>query len=228
MAKVAVDIDDTLYSFNNLVRDVFFHLALERDDKSILSAAYSRNTQWRTLYDMAGGDLLQEAIAIAHRPDVMKQTQPFPGASDTCRAIAEKHDIVYISTRDPEATDATDAWLFEHNFPKGELKCQWEDKIPLIADCQYIIDDRPSTLIRFVYDRDWDGAGFTSPLSGQSWGGAERKGFAIVGTHNENLTDVPNLYLAPSWAGLNYYLSEKGVLDEPAYEPLSLGETVNA
>ena len=44
----------------------------------------------------------------------------------------------------PEAFDPTWNWLDHNEFPPGELKCQWEDKIPLIADCQYIIDDRPS------------------------------------------------------------------------------------
>jgi hypothetical protein len=47
----------------------------------------------------------------------------------------------------------------------------------------------------------------------------ERKGFGIHAPHNTNLTDVKNVYLAPTWAGLNYYLVRKGLLEEPAYDP---------
>ena len=223
MAKIAVDIDDTLYSFRDIAKDALFHLAQERGDKEILSAAYTEALQWRTLADVAGNETLMEAIELAHSPEVMNQTLPFRGAPETLYALVNQgHELIYISNRDEKAADATRNWLLRHSFPDPgstfgvELKCLWGDKIPHLTDCQYIIDDRASTLIKFVHDYDWerrhmDRAGVENP----------RKGFGIHAPHNTNLTDVKNIYLAPTWGGLNYYFVRKGLLDEVAYDPFS-------
>jgi hypothetical protein len=217
MAKIAVDIDDTLYSFRDISKDALFHLAQKKGDKEILSAAYTEALQWRTLADVAGDDVLMEAIELAHSPAVMNQQPAFRGAPETLYGLVDNgHELIYISNRDEDSADATRNWLLKNNFPDPgstfgvELKCLWGDKIPHLTDCQYIIDDRVSTLISFVYNRGW-GEDHTEEEG--------RKGFGIHAPHNTNLTDVKNVYLAPTWAGLNYYLVRKGLLSEPAYDP---------
>lgn len=220
MPKIAVDIDDTLYSFDAVAKDALFHLAQERGDMSILQAAYTESLQWRTPADVAGLETWMEAIEIAHRPEVIEQQPPYPGAAETLQALVENgHELMYISNRDEEAQEATMGWLIANGFPMDydglpNLKCLHGDKIPHLRDCQYIIDDRVSTLVRFVTDYAW-----------KQWYGSEgrpdkvRRAFGIHHPHNTNLTDLEKIYLAPSWAGLNHYMVGKGLLKEPAYEP---------
>ena len=222
MAKIAVDIDDTIYSFRDIAKDALFYLAQKYDDKEILSAAYTEALQWRTMADVAGGEILAEAIELAHSSDVMHNQPAFRGAAQTVRALYDAgHEIIYISNRDEKSKHDTERWLEMREFPcplfhNVEVKCLWGDKIPHLKDCQFIIDDRVSTLIRFAYDKDWPGSQYaldTSIADGR------RIGFGLHAPHNTNLTDVPNIILAPTWAGLNYYLVRKGLLEEPAYDP---------
>lgn len=232
MAKIAVDIDDTLYSFRDASKDALFFLAQKYDDKEILSAAYTEALQWRTLHDVAGGEILAEAIELAHSPEVMAQQRPYLGASETCVALVrEGHELLFISNRDEKSAEPTREWLWDNDFPvrqpptygygnedspwanPAELKCLWGDKIPHLSDCQYIIDDRVSTLIRFTTDFVWH----RNHDDGQE--GSRRIGFGLHAPHNTNLTDVRNVILAPTWYGLNYYLVRKGLLQEPAYDP---------
>ena len=69
------------------------------------------------------------------------------------------------------------------------------------SDCQYIIDDRPKTLVEFVYDSNWQKE--TTPA---------RKGFGLFCEYNRALTDVPGIYLAPNWTLLEKYIEEKSDL----------------
>jgi hypothetical protein len=215
--------DDTLYSFRDISKDALFYLAQERNDKQILNAAYTEALQWRTLADVAGLEVLQEAIRLAHSPEVMKNLPPYPGAPDTIKALYDEgHELIYISNRDPESVKATHKWLWDNEFPiespsafsgttvtRAELKCLWGDKLPHIRDCRYMIDDRASTLINFTRDPTWY----------RMHREEKRKGFGIHAPHNTNLTDIEDIYLAPTWAGLNFYLVGKGLLSQPAYEP---------
>jgi hypothetical protein len=81
------------------------------------------------------------------------------------------------------------------------LICTEEDKLPLIVNCKYLIDDRPKTLVQFVYDNNWYGKMID-----------ERKGFGLFYEYNRSLTDVPGIYLAPNWALLEKYIEEKSEL----------------
>jgi hypothetical protein len=77
---------------------------------------------------------------------------------------------------------------------------RWSNKIPLVSDCQYIIDDRPKTLVQFIYDAQWLHGRLRQP----------RLGFGLAFPFNQNLTDVPGVYLAPTWGGIRYYLKQEG------------------
>lgn len=234
MAKIAVDIDSTLYDFETPAREAFFKLWEETGDTAFKEAAYHPWTEWRSPNDVLGTERWLEAIALCHEEDVILGQTPFKGAVETCQALAnEGHDLLYISTRDTESTDATDKWLERNGFYNTaesggniDLSCSFEDKIPLVRDCQYMIDDRLKTVVQFVYDIEWLN-GLTASYDGpdvdgsydEYWEAHRRRAFVKAYPYNQGATDIPGLYLAPTWAGLNVYLVSKGVLSEPAATP---------
>ena len=202
MSKVAVDIDDSLYDFGGLAQEMIVQLAAETNDKRLQKAAYSSWNEWRTPNDFLEGEW-QTIIDMCHRDHVIRSQMPFKNAVTTLRKIFDMgNDIIYISNRSEDAYDATNEWLQTHGFPQsGSLVCTTEDKASFIYDCQYIIDDRPKTLVEFVYDSNWQEE--TTPA---------RKGFGLFCEYNRALTDVPGIYLAPNWTLLEKYIEEKSDL----------------
>jgi len=202
MSKVAVDIDDSLYDFGGLAQEMIIQLATETNDKRLQKAAYSTWNEWRTPNDVLE-DEWQTIIDMCHRDHVIRSQMPFKNAVTTLRKIFDMgNDIIYISNRSEDAYDATNEWLQMHGFPQsGSLVCTTEDKASFIYDCQYIIDDRPKTLVEFVYDSNWQEE--TTPA---------RKGFGLFCEYNRALTDVPGIYLAPNWTLLEKYIEEKSDL----------------
>lgn len=209
MTKIAVDIDDTLYSFNNLAREVFVDVAIEKGNKRYQRGAYCAWGEWRSPPDVTDDDVWMEVIERCHSPEMISQQVPFSNASDTLTELAEQgYELRYISNRDPLATSDTKSWIDYYNFPDGELICTREDKLPQIRDCMYLIDDRPKTLIQFVYDFHW------KHRYGSENKQYERKGFGLYMPYNAALTDVPGIKLAPNWKLLRQYLIETDVLQE--------------
>lgn len=47
-----------------------------------------------------------------------------------------------------------------------------------------------------------------------------RKAFVKAYPYNQAGTDIPGLYLAPTWTGINRFLVKEGLLQEPAYRAL--------
>lgn len=269
MAKIAVDIDSTLYDFSTLCREGFLRLARDRGDDTLKRGAYNAWTEWRSPVDASGLQPFLDVLDYCHDNDVILSQTPFLGSVETCQALADEgHDLLYISNRRVESTDATEEWLYRYEFPlsddRHQLLCMMDEKAEHIADCQYIIDDRPRTVIDFVYDFDWEyrlrerAARITrlGPVEGDPfyeesvaeldkvlalyYDGKDqseafeqlyavnqkaaddyvsknrRRAFVLAYPYNQNLTDIPHLYLAPTWAGLNDYLVGKGVLSKPA------------
>jgi hypothetical protein len=216
-ALIAVDIDSTLYDFETPAREAFTKLAEERGDKSLLRGAYHPWTEWRSPADACGLEVWLDAIAMVHSNDVILDQTPFPGSVETCAAlVAEGYDLLYVSNRATESHEATLEWLHNCGFPQADsLVCnQFSDKKKALAECQYLIDDRPKTVIEFVFDPDWSASAPSMAFQREV---PQRKAFVPAYPYNQNLTDVPNVYLAPTWAGLNSYMVSKGVLSEPAY-----------
>lgn len=220
MSSVAIDIDDTLYSFKSLAREIIAQMVKETEDESraamLRRASYSPWTEWRSPADLLP-DALIEVIDRCHSEEIIWQQPPFKGARDVLwRLIDSGHNIIYISNRKEEAHGPTAAWLEAHDFPseiswasdredlgsRVSLVCTPGAKTPHIADCQYIIDDRPKTLVEFVYDFDWK----------QRNQELRRLGFGLHAEHNGALTDIPGIYLAKTWSLLETYLEDKGVL----------------
>lgn len=222
MARIAVDIDDTLNSFTGLARQVIATRAKKTGKKIYEVAAYTPWDEWRTPADLLGMDLWLDVIAEAHSRENILTRTAFPDAVETVCALADAgHDLLYISNRRESAFEATADWLIRWGFPlhysartRGAesgtrngvdtaLVCTAKPKTPWLADCQYLIDDRPRTLFQFLSDVDW-------PRENPD---EQRKAFALTAPYNRGLTDIPNLYLAPSWSLLNFYLTREGVLD---------------
>lgn len=206
-AKIAVDIDDTCYDFGSAVREEFFRMAVEKDDKSILKGAYAPFTEWRSLSDSLEGDLVYEAILRVH--DKTREQTPFDGAVETLRNLFNSgHEIVYITSRLDKYHEDTELWLNEWEFPTPQnLICVQGSKIPHIRDCKYLIDDRPQTVVDFVTDftwKRWNGNRKDNPRG--------RKAFGLWFPYNQALTDIKNVYLAPSWYGISFYLKRKGLI----------------
>jgi hypothetical protein len=238
MAKIAVDIDSTLYDFETPAREAFFALAEKYDDPTIRQGAYHPWTEWRSPADVCGVPIWLEAIALCHDADAILQQVPFAGAVETCQALAyEGHELLYISNRATEAEDATYEWLVRNGFlnsvlsacpglERAELVVTTGDKTPYMRDCQYLIDDRLKTCVEFVYDFEWRETFGKVVLSTDGTSTAityppeqARKAFVKAYQYNQAATDIPGLYLAPTWSGLNIYLQSKGVLKERAVLP---------
>jgi hypothetical protein len=205
MSKVAVDIDDSLYDFGSLAQEMIIQLATETNDKRLQKAAYSTWNEWRTPNDVLEEEW-QTIIDMCHRDHVIRTQMPFKNAVTTLRKIFDMgNDIIYISNRSDSAYDATYEWLQAHGFPQSSsLVCTTGNKAPFIEDCQYIIDDRPKTLVEFVYDYDWQR---------EAWDGhLNRVAFGLFCEYNRALTDVPGIYLAPNWTLLEKYIEEKSDL----------------
>jgi hypothetical protein len=182
----------------------------------LFRGAYDPWTEWRSPADSCGLDIWLEVIALCHSPKIVLSREPFEGAVETCQALeANGHELMFISARDGSAEEATETWLREEGFlgSNAEVLCA-HDKATHMAECQYLIDDRPKTCIEFVNDWDWK---LRRPSIED-----KRIAFVLEYPYNQNLTDVPNLYLAPTWAGINFYLVEKGLLDKPAYRALGI------
>ena len=210
MAKVAVDIDDTLYDFNIKIREEFFKMAIEYEDKDILKGAYMPFVEWRSLTDSLGVEFAKEAIHRVHSDEAILSQRPYENSAEVLNELsANGHEIIYISSRQESCHEATQQWLKNEGFPFGEMLCVSGDKIPLIRSCQYLIDDRPSTIADFVSDYTW-----------KKWNGSTehskkpRVAFGLWYSYNQALTDLNNVYLAPTWLGLRYYLKKKEVIDE--------------
>jgi hypothetical protein len=205
MSKVAVDIDDSLYNFGGLAQEMIVQLAAQTNDKRLQKAAYSTWNEWRTPNDVLEEEW-QTIIDMCHRDHVIRSQMPFKNAVTTLRKIfSAGNDIIYISNRSEDAYNATYEWLQAHGFPQAKsLVCTTGNKAPFIEDCRYIIDDRPKTLVEFVYDYDWQR---------NEWDGRfNRVAFGLFCEYNRALTDVPGIYLAPNWTLLEKYIEEKSDL----------------
>lgn len=208
----AVDIDSTLYNFEQAARDAFLKLYLESEDREYLKGVYTAWVEWRSPADVCGLDTWLKVVSMCHTPEVILAQEPFSGVVATLTALTDSdHEVMYISHRTGDAADATRQWLMACGFPAGDIICTDAEKSTHMRHCRYLIDDRPKTLIEFVYDSEW-----ATDMFGK------RKAIGLTYPYNQALTDIPNIYLTPTWAGINSYLVAKGLIDKPAYQPLEV------
>jgi len=196
--KMAVDVDSTLYDFETPFRQAYLDLALESGNKDYFRGAYHGWFEWRSPLDSCGDEAFEKAIEKVHSVDMIKSRQCFDGAVETLTRF--NGEIKYVSSRDPDLVYATAEWIKESGLPEGEVVCMLDNKLPYLDDCAYLIDDRPKTLCDFVYEKADVYAD-------------RRKGFGLLYEYNRALTDIDNIFLAPTWAGINFYLNREGVLN---------------
>lgn len=217
MSKIGVDIDDSLYSFGSLARNVLADEAARTGDKLLERAAYAEWPEWRSPVDLLGTEEWLRIIALCHDEEMIRVQQPFEGAVELLTELAEEHELVYVSTRDTERYMATKEWLTNNLFPDGELVCSGQDKNIYLKSCQYLIDDRPKNLIQFVYDPYWVQAATDAANSSEEYEATKRVGFGLLHSYNRSLTDVPNIYLAPNWTLLRTFMEKTRLLKEKVY-----------
>jgi hypothetical protein len=207
MAIVAIDIDDTLYNFGTKIREEFFIMSQEYNDKELLKGAYAPHLEWRSLSDSLSEDIVSEAISRVHADKSIINQVPYEYCVKTLWQLHNSgHELIYISNRKLETYEPTFNWLVNNDFPAGDLVCAEGDKEQHLLYCQYLIDDRPKTVANFVNNYTWR----------RSHGDIKkiRKAFGLWFPYNQALTDLDNVYLAPSWLGINYYLKRKGVISD--------------
>ena len=217
MANIAVDIDDTLTSFTDTARQVLLERGIAEGNKQLINAAYSPWDEWRAPPDLITLEKWLEIIDICHEDEMIWKQEPFPGALETLWDLIESgHNLIYISNRNPDTYGATMGWLERCGFPvaggldsrqqslkgRAKLVTTLGDKHDYIQTCQYMIDDRPKTLVEFVYDFRWH---WINPS-------VKRKAFSLHRPYNQSLSDVPGIYLAPGWSMLRHYLEKKNVI----------------
>lgn len=244
MATIAVDIDSTLYDFEGPSREAMWKLYKDTGEDIYKMGAYHPWTEWRSPNDVLGLEKWLDVIAMVHDSEIIRSRIPYAGAVETCQAlIREGHELLYISNRATEAVGATQDWLLDQGFLRHggyvepKVLCLMEDKAPHMAKCQYLIDDRPKTVVQFVYDRQWANITYCDALGKSLVGKSgvfgvdedrraqyaienERRAFVYGYPYNQALTDVPRVYVAMDWYGINEYLVRKGVLSEAAVQPL--------
>ena len=198
-SKIAVDIDDTLYSFSEAARKCMREWPLE--ERHIFArAAEEPWTEWNSVNPLCDNRFL-EVIDKVHSPQSILAQKPFPHAVQVLQRLsAEGHELVYISSRADETYGPTWEWILQEGFPTEDYEfiVTFRDKVPLLGDTRYIFDDRVKTLVEFVFDRQWQESHPESP----------RLAFAIKNDLNCGLSDVPGIHLARDWFHLEELLKE--------------------
>jgi hypothetical protein len=209
-----------IYDFEAPSRQAMWKLYKDTGEEIYQRAHYHPWTEWRSPADVLGIEKWLGVIAMVHDSDVILSRQPYEGAVETCQELMrDGHELLFISNRATESEEATVKWLAQNNLLgedwPSEAVCTPDDKTPYMAYCQYLIDDRPKTVVSFVYDLDW----------GWHQNGVakfQRKAFVYGYQYNQALTDVPNVYVALDWYGIAHYLQKQGVLSRSISEPLNV------
>lgn len=199
--QIAIDVDSTLYDFEQIARDAFLHLARDQDDKSLFRGAYHPWNEWRNPHDVCGKETWGEVCKLAIS-ECFPIQPPYPGAVEVVNALSEYYSPLYISSRLPSHYEGTMKWLDDNDFPRGEILCEPGDKILHLQGIRYLIDDRPKWLVEFIHDYAWKTLRPHEP----------RLAFGLHFPYNCALTDIDNIFLAPTWRGLQHYLVEAEVL----------------
>lgn len=190
-------------------------LAIDRGDTAFMTAATAVWSDWETPAAIVGVENWIEIIERCHEPEAILRRFAYDGAAKTLWQLYDAgHDLIYITSRDPNCADATGRWLRDNDFPyedtawgPGTLLCQYfSSKVEHIADCQLMIDDRPQNLVEFVYDFAWQNKyGSEDPT-------LQRFGLGLLSEYNRSLTDVPRIQLVPNWTLMRHTLLQKGLL----------------
>lgn len=201
---VYCDIDSTIVDFCPQALRIIVELALERKDDRLLRAAWNCTgwSEFKGPLDMCGDKVWQEVIDKAHS-DHEIESRPLidKDCVSVLNKIASIYTLIFISNRRPDSYKATRRWLENQGFENwAGLICTTRNKNNHMKNGRYLIDDRPKTMVEFLYDH-------------RKTDQKERKVFSLITDYNRNLTDIPNIFLAPDWSGLDHYFKTEGIYE---------------
>jgi len=100
LAKIGIDIDDTCYDFGIKIREEFFKMAIEYEDKELLKGAYAPHLEWRSLSDSLSEEIVSEAISRVHSDESILNQVPYQYCVETLKQIENSgHEITYIDRK---------------------------------------------------------------------------------------------------------------------------------
>lgn len=218
MSTIGVDIDSTLYPFDEPARDACFYLYDVTGEEPYKRAAHSSGSEWRSFTDILGPERWQSAVDLVHSYETVLSRVPFEGAVNICNALNDEgHELIFISNRSARCLGSTSRWLDEQGLLRDNyVETIEQDKLSSLSSCQYLIDDRVKTVIQFVYNYQW------TNVYGSLNREKERHAFVKAYPYNQNLTDVPNVWVSPSWSGIGRYLFKLGLLSSRTCKVLQL------
>lgn len=111
--------------------------------------------------------------------------------------LADRYDVYFLSNRNEGSQLATERWVAEHILDNPEVVCTMDSKSNWLKDTSVLLDDRPKTLVEFIY----------------SYGPEDALAFGKMYEYNRSLTDLEGIWLSPTWGGIEDYLEVKGVLN---------------
>ncbi len=183
MRFCVVDIDSTLYPFEQLVCD----LAL-REYGTVLNPEPPFWGQWEN--DLPGGepDLLK-LFEKVHSPAQILANDPYPGAAACLQRLRDDGlEVRYVSDRQGTALEATRQWLHERGFPQADALSCTHDKRQWMHNHRHeictIIDDRLLTITHARFQMHIPHV------------------FSLRHGWNANLSDMPGVHLSDSWPEL--------------------------
>ena len=88
-STIAVDIDDTLYPFCDLARQVLTEEGFRRGGDQMIAAAYAPWPEWRSPVDLLGLKTWLDIIALCHDDELILSRTPYEGAVDVLWELVE-------------------------------------------------------------------------------------------------------------------------------------------
>lgn len=96
-------------------------------------------------------------------PEFFLYPKVFPYAAEVLQMLSVQFDITYLTARPPEAHLATMQFLFQHNFPEGELiHSSNKTEVFLNRNMSFAFDDAPKEIASYteknipVFVKKWD------------------------------------------------------------------------
>jgi 5'(3')-deoxyribonucleotidase len=123
--------------------------------------------RWNGIHRLTHLESMQDFWSWARgvdRPSVFRHLPTYEGALDTLRVLAERHDIVIVTTKPGWAVHDTYAWISDVRIPTREIHVtthKWHVSCDVyLEDSPYqlkaLVEHRPeSTVCRYV--RPWNG-----------------------------------------------------------------------
>lgn len=180
---VVVDIDSTLYCFLSA-----FQRSAARAGISVPDPVHI--TEWSAVepYFIDVKNFLA-CVEDAYSFEAIDTNEPYPGCVEALHKIKESgFEVAYYTDRAKHMKQSTHDWLKVWGFPSIENLHVCDDKRndlkQVKSDIATVIDDRPRTLVwsRYVLGLE--------------------KVFTLGHSYNRNLSDIPGIFIEPSWPSL--------------------------